>query len=94
MKLVVKILVKEDKTDELTGLCKELVAETRKESGCLCYELCRDIKNKNLLVFIEEWESAEALEKHKGLPHYRKMIPFFKEYIETGYPVEKYDRLI
>ena len=47
-----------------------LVAPTRQESGCLRYDLHRDPENPGLLVFVETWETREALQAHLKTPHY------------------------
>ena len=42
VKVVARNLVKKDKVDAFIELAKELVEETRKEEGCIKYELFQD----------------------------------------------------
>lgn len=75
VKLVVKNLVEEDKFEEYTKLFKELAEETRKEDGCIKYELYQDDEDSRILTMIEEWESKEVLEKHMNTEHFIRIVP-------------------
>jgi Uncharacterized conserved protein len=75
VKLVVKNLVEEDKFEEYTKLFKELAEETRKEDGCIKYELYQDEKDSTILTMIEEWESKEVLDKHMNSEHFTRIVP-------------------
>ena len=93
MKLVVKRLIKEGKVDEVIKMYQELVAQTRKEEGCIVYELCRDAGNPRLLAVIEEWENDDVVKKHQQSPHFTKLIPLVNDLTETR-TVETYQKLI
>lgn len=55
--------------EELVRLGQAVAAASRAEDGCLGYRLYEDTETENAFVFIEEWESQEALDKHFSLPH-------------------------
>jgi quinol monooxygenase YgiN len=57
------------KEEELKKHLLALVAPTRKEAGCLLYELHQDHSAPGHFVFFENWESKEALERHIKTPH-------------------------
>jgi quinol monooxygenase YgiN len=44
------------------------VQRSRQEPGCLLHSIHRDVENDLRVVFIEQWESAEALKAHFGVP--------------------------
>jgi quinol monooxygenase YgiN len=75
IKVIAKITIKPDMTDDLKNIVPGLVAETRKENGCLSYQLFQDIKVKNVFAMIEEWENQEALDKHMNSKHFQEAIP-------------------
>jgi quinol monooxygenase YgiN len=75
IKVIAKITIKPDLTDTLKNIVPGLVAETRKESGCISYQLFQDINQKNVFAFIEEWENEESLEKHMNSKHFQEGIP-------------------
>jgi quinol monooxygenase YgiN len=75
IKVVAKGVYLEGKTDEVIAMYDEMVKETRKEDGCISYNLFQDKDNKDILTMIEEWESVEALEAHKNSEHFTRIIP-------------------
>ncbi|MBL4935620.1 antibiotic biosynthesis monooxygenase [Clostridium sp. YIM B02515] len=73
--IVSKNIVKEGKAEEFKNLAKELIEESRKEAGCISYNLNQDINNSNILTFIEEWKDKEAIEKHNKSTHFTSIVP-------------------
>ena len=50
---------KENHLFDAIELMKKLVVETRKEEGCLQYDLIEDRENKGTFFLIELWETEE-----------------------------------
>lgn len=48
---------------------RKVVAETRKEEGCIQYDLIEDARNKGVFFLHELWESNEHLQKHQVSEH-------------------------
>ena len=59
------------KEDEMEGALRELIEPTRREAGCIRYDLLRSFPGVSPveLVFVEEWASVEALDAHGRMPH-------------------------
>jgi quinol monooxygenase YgiN len=55
--------------EEFVCLGRTLVAASRAEPGCVHYALYEEVDADNDFVFVEEWESQEALERHLAMPH-------------------------
>ena len=51
------------------GSLLSLIEPTLAEEGCLNYDLHVDNTNPGFFVFYENWESAQALQKHSQAPH-------------------------
>lgn len=58
-----------DMVEELKAVCLGLIEPTRKESGCISYDLYQDITNPGKFTFIENWKSKEHLDVHLKTPH-------------------------
>ena len=58
-----------DKAGELNSVCLDLIGPTRKDAGCISYELYQDVTNPGKFTFIENWQSREHLEAHLKTPH-------------------------
>lgn len=69
LKVVAIAETSSDKAIELKKVCLGLIEPTRKESGCISYELYEDKTNPGRFTFIEEWESQEHLDVHLKTPH-------------------------
>jgi quinol monooxygenase YgiN len=57
-----------DAVDEVERLALEHVRRSRTEPGCLLHSVHRDVEDPQRFVFIEHWESAEALRAHFAVP--------------------------
>jgi quinol monooxygenase YgiN len=44
------------------------VRRSRQEPGCLLHSMHRDVEDQFRVVFVEQWEDAEALDAHFHLP--------------------------
>ncbi|MGD9566852.1 MAG: putative quinol monooxygenase [Sedimentibacter sp.] len=84
VKVVAKGLFYEDKTEEAIKLYEELVSETRKENGCIAYNLFRDKKDPSILTMIEEWQSQEALDLHMKTKHFTTIVPQVGEFRKSS----------
>jgi quinol monooxygenase YgiN len=67
--VIAEMTAKPGKEEELQAELLKLVEATRKEDGCLQYDLHAAVDNPRGFVFIENWTSREALEKHFQSPH-------------------------
>nr|WP_321376627.1 putative quinol monooxygenase [uncultured Bacteroides sp.] len=75
VKVIAKFFVKEDKVEEFLKLANVLVEESRKEAGCVRYNLLQDVSNPQTLIMVEEWESAGILKTHMASAHFTSIIP-------------------
>jgi quinol monooxygenase YgiN len=69
LKVVAVAETSSEKADELKSICLGLIEPTRKEEGCISYELYQDISNPGKFTFIEEWQSKEHLDLHLQTTH-------------------------
>jgi quinol monooxygenase YgiN len=63
-----------DMRDALVQAGQAVAAASRKEVGCISYRLYEDVELENELVFVEEWESSEALQAHFATAHVRDFM--------------------
>ncbi|MEL6505609.1 MAG: putative quinol monooxygenase [Pseudomonadota bacterium] len=45
------------------------IAETRKEDGCIAYDVFQSKTDQNQMVFVERWRDRAALDAHFKTPH-------------------------
>jgi quinol monooxygenase YgiN len=64
-----EVQAKAEFADEVRRQCLALVEPSRREPGCLSYELFQSTHNLNLFIFFECWQTREDLERHLESPH-------------------------
>ncbi|MDW7671841.1 MAG: putative quinol monooxygenase [Bacillota bacterium] len=88
--IVAKSVLKEGKVEDFKVITRELIEESRKEAGCISYNLYQDVKNHKILTFIEEWEDLEAIELHNVSEHFTRIVPQLSELREGPSEVNLY----
>ncbi|WP_144154081.1 putative quinol monooxygenase [Paraburkholderia sp. BCC1885] len=71
--------------EKLRAAVEGIVGPSRKEAGALQYDLHRDLREPRRFVFVERWESEEALAAHAKSEHiaaYREAIADWVEHSE------------
>ncbi len=74
--------VKEEKIEDAIKQAETLINESRTHDGNISYNLYQDVLDKSL-VFIEKWESEDALKAHMQTPVFIEFGEIIKEYL-TG----------
>ena len=69
LRVVAHVHSRPEKIAETKALLMSLIAPTRKEAGCITYELLQDNADPSRFCFVEEWQSDAALEAHLKSPH-------------------------
>lgn len=94
IKVVARNHAQEEKLQEILEMYKEMVELTRKENGCIKYELYQDTNNPAIITMIEEWESRSALEAHLNSEHFLRIIPQVKPFMIKPTDMNIYTQLI
>ena len=71
--VIATLRVKREKLSTLLEAARAVIAATRKEDGCIFYDLHQSVTDPDQVVFVERWASREALGKHFEAPH---MVPW------------------
>ena len=82
------IQIKENSIMDALEILKKLVIETRKEKGCIQYDLFEDNRNKGVFFIHEIWETNDDLQSHQVSDHmmkFRENVTPFLEKSNTVY---------
>ncbi len=69
VKVVLKLAARPDKLGEVTALLQHLAVQSRKEPGCLDYQVLQNGSDAGDFVVVEEWDGTAALDAHMTTPH-------------------------
>ena len=67
--VVAEILAKPGKEDEVRRHLLGFIEPTRKEEGCVQYDLHLSTEEPGRFIFYENWTSREMLDNHSASPH-------------------------
>ena len=74
LRVVVRVIALPDKIEELKTLLISLVEATRREKGCISYDLLQNELEPTDFTFVEEWQTVEDLERHLASNHIQQAI--------------------
>jgi quinol monooxygenase YgiN len=69
LRVIARAKAKIDQVAQVREILTALVEATRREPGCLSYELLQDHADPTEFVFVERWASAAAEQAHFVTPH-------------------------
>src|SRR4030081_805063 len=67
--VVATLTIKPETRAELIAAAKTCIGITRKEKGCILYDLHESTTDPARFVFVEQWETMEDLMAHGGNEH-------------------------
>jgi quinol monooxygenase YgiN len=67
--ILARITVRPEAAKTAAGLLRKLVAESRKESGCVTYELYQQADFPHIFQTVEKWRDKASAEAHRKTPH-------------------------
>jgi quinol monooxygenase YgiN len=71
VRVVARVVARPGKVEELRALLRGLIEPTRREPGCVTYELLQNITDPTDFTFVEEWSSNADLDAHLQSAHLR-----------------------
>lgn len=74
LKIVATIEIKKNFNEDAINILKEVVNETRKEEGCMSYDLHQDVQNPQKYTILEVWQSQDAINSHNNSEHFKKFV--------------------
>ena len=90
LRVVARIKAKSEKVGEVCELLRSLLEPTRKEFGCVSYELLQNREDPTDFTFVEEWESDEAFASHAASAHIKAIGPKLQPVVADGPDIRTY----
>jgi quinol monooxygenase YgiN len=69
MKVILRVIAKSNKIDELKTILLQLAAASRRENGCLDYEVLQNTTDPRDFTLVEAWTTEAALDNHLITAH-------------------------
>lgn len=91
--VIAYIFAKVGEEKRLRAALLQLVEQTRKEKGCINYDLHESIDDARKFVMYENWESAADLDAHARSAHLREFGLQMRPFLEKPTEVTKWRML-
>jgi quinol monooxygenase YgiN len=94
LRVVARVKARSNKVNELLSILSSLVEPTRKEPGCICYELLQNNEDPTDFTLIEEWQNNTALESHFATKHFKESLSKMPNLIAIEPDIRRYHLII
>ena len=84
----VTFVAKPNQEEKLKELLSAMVKPSKKEDGCINYNIYQYKDNPRKFMAVETWRDEEALDNHKKSPHYAIYKSSYEPYCEKKYTNE------
>ena len=74
IRIIARFIARPDAIDALRAECLAMLEPTRKETGCIRYELLTNTANPAEFTFVEEWADQAAIDAHMATPHLKAVV--------------------
>jgi quinol monooxygenase YgiN len=91
--LTAMVKAKPDQVEAVKDALMSLVEPTRKEPGCLCYNLHQSKADPTQFMFYEQWANKDAFDAHGQTPHMKVLSEKLKGKTDKGGGVVFYELL-
>jgi len=86
--VVATLTIKPETRAELIAAAKTCIGITRKEKGCILYDLHESTTDTARFVFVEQWETMEDLMAHGANEHMKPWRKVVKECMSAPTKIE------
>ncbi len=94
LRVVARVKARPGRVNELLLVLNSMVDPTRKEPGCISYELLQNNEDPTDFTLIEEWQSDTALQSHFATKHFKEALTKMPNLIAAEPDIRRYHLVI
>lgn len=79
--VIAELKIKKESVNEAKSLLNDLQIATKKENGCISYQLHQSIGDETKFVFYESWVDKESIDKHFETPHFKNWMEISDKFL-------------
>ena len=88
--IVATLVAQSEKIDIVRKALSDLIEPTRKEPGCLRYELYQNQQDLHKFVFVEEYVDEAAFDAHLATPYVQKALAAADSLLESAPDIRRF----
>ena len=82
--------VKSGNKNAFISEAQDLICATRKEEGCINYNLLASTEDENVLVMLEQWKDIASLNKHMETEHFIQFGDTIEHFLTKEIDIQSY----
>jgi quinol monooxygenase YgiN len=90
LRVIARVAAKAERVEQVRAILMGVVEPTRREPGCLSYQLLQNQADPTDFTFIEEWASTAAELSHFATPHILNALRQLPGLLATEPDVRRY----
>src|SRR4030042_719776 len=94
LRVVARVKARSEKVNELLSILSSLVEPTRKEPGCIRYELLQNNEDPTDFTLVEEWQNDTALQSHFATKHFKDALFKLPNLVAAEPDIRRYHLII
>jgi quinol monooxygenase YgiN len=92
--VVARLIARPDRVEETRALLTGLLEPTRKENGCIRYDLFQNQDDPTDFTFIEEWTDKGCLDAHLAGPHIQAALTKLPDLLAADPAINLYNPVV
>lgn len=89
--VIARAQVRLDARAQFIAAARDCIAATRRESGCLAYDMHESVSAAGHFVFVENWETRADIDRHMLEPHLQAFLAVAGACVESPPVIEVVD---
>jgi quinol monooxygenase YgiN len=94
LRVIARARAKAEHVAQVRDILTALVEPTRREAGCLSYELLQNSDDPTDFVYVEKWASAAAERTHFSTPHVSDALKRLAGLLAAEPEISRYTALV
>lgn len=74
VRVVARMIARQEAVEQVKSMLTSLIEPTRKEKGCIAYQLLQNTEDPTDFTFVEEWDSQGELQIHLKSEHLTAVV--------------------
>lgn len=91
--IVARFRAREGHAQEVESLLRSFIEPSRKEEGCLFYDLHREVEDDHAFVILDGWRDKSAFEGHAGSAHVARTLAILEPLLAAAPVISELGRL-
>lgn len=72
--VIARARVTPEERERFLAAAQDCIAVTRREHGCLAYDVHESVTEPHFFLFLQSWEHREHVERHLQQPHFKSFL--------------------